>query len=89
MADPAMAQVANEFLSGDSKKIRAQEAIQFLRATLAAITPRNARETFATIGPETGFAWVLPPPPEPKRPGQEARPQERPEGAPSLIKHPD
>jgi hypothetical protein len=89
MADPAMAQVANEFLSGDSKKIRAQEAIQFLRATLAAITPRNARETFATIGPETGFAWVLPPPPEPKRPGQAARPQESPEGAPSLIKHPD
>ena len=85
----AMAQVANEFLSGDSKKIHAQEGIQFLRAALAALTPPKARETFATIGPETGFAWILPPPPEPQRPGQAARPQERPEGAPSLIKHPD
>jgi hypothetical protein len=88
-SDPAIAQVASEFLSGDSKKIRAQEGIQFLRATLAAITPANARETFATIGPETGFAWVLPPPPEPRRPGQAASPQERPEGAPSLLKHPN
>jgi hypothetical protein len=88
--DPAMAQVASEFLAGDSKKIRAQEGIQFLRATLAAMTPRHARETFATIGPETGFAWVLPPPPEPKRTGQTERPQQGPEGAaPSLLKHPN
>jgi hypothetical protein len=88
-ADPAMVQVANEFLSGDSKKIHAQEGVQFLRAALAAITPPKARESFATIGPENGFAWVLPPPPEPQKPGQAARPQERPEGAPSLVKHPN
>jgi hypothetical protein len=86
-SDPAMSQVANEFLSGDSKKIRAQEAIQFLRATIAAISPPHARETFATIGPETGFAWVLPPPAEAKKPGPAKAPQE--EGAPSLLKHPN
>jgi hypothetical protein len=39
----------------------------------------------AAIGTQTSFQWILPPPPEPKRPGQK---RERPEGAPTLAKPP-
>jgi hypothetical protein len=85
-SDPLMADVVNRLLEGDSRKIRSQDGVQFLRAALAAIAPAAARETFAVIGQESGFAWVLAPPPEPKRPGTQ---QERPADAPSLIKHPD
>jgi hypothetical protein len=89
-ADPEIALVANQFLRGDSKKIRSEDATQFLRAALSAITGPNDRQSFATIGQESGFAWVLPPPPEPKRPGPSLQPQpNRPADAPSLIKHPD
>lgn len=87
-SDPRMGEVASRFLEGDSKKIKSEDATQFLRAALAAIVPPNARQTFATIGAESGFAWVLAPPPEPKRPGQ-AKNQERPADAPSLIKQPN
>ena len=89
-ADPQMALVANQFVTGDSKKIRSEDATQFLRAALSAITGPNDRQTFAVIGQESGFAWVLPPPPEPKKPGPSLRPQaNQPAEAPSLIKHPD
>jgi hypothetical protein len=88
-SDATMAGVAGELLAGDSKKIRSPEGIQFLRAALAAIAPPNARQTFAVIGQESGFAWVLAPPPEPKRPGGLAEQAERPADAPSLLKHPD
>jgi hypothetical protein len=56
-----------------------------LRAALAVITPPNSRQTMAAIGIQSGFEWVLPPPPEPKKPGQKT---ERPEGAPTLMKPP-
>lgn len=89
-SDPKMAAVANEFLAGESKKVRSEDATQFLRAALAAITAPTDRQTFAAIGQESGFAWVLPPPPEPKRPGPPMQSQpNRPADAPSLIKHPD
>ncbi len=81
-SDPAMAEVAGLLLKGDSKKIKSQDGIQFLRAALAAIAPPKGRQTFAVIGQESGFAWVLPPPSEPPMPGQQ-----RPAGAPSLL-HP-
>jgi hypothetical protein len=81
-SDPAMADVAGRLLEGDSKKIKSQDGIQFLRAALAAIAPPNARQTFAIIGQESGFAWILRPPPEPQAPGQHPSP-----GAPSLL-HP-
>jgi hypothetical protein len=87
-SDPTMGAVAGQFLQGDSKKIRSEDAIQFLRAALAAIASPNERETFAVIGEETGFAWILAPPLEPKRPNQAKQPT-RPDEAPSLIKHPD
>lgn len=86
-SDPVMGDVLARILEGDTRKIRSQDGIQFLRAALAAIAPPSARETFAVIGQETGFAWVLPPPPEPTKPG--VRQQERPADAPSLLKHPD
>jgi hypothetical protein len=85
-SDPTMADVAARLLEGESKKIKSQDGIQFLRAALAAIAPPNTRQTFAVIGEESGFAWVLRPPPGPKLPGNQ---QERPPGAPSLIKHSD
>lgn len=81
-SDPAMAEVGDLLLKGDSKKIKSQDAIQFLRTALAAIAPPKSRQTFAVIGQESGFAWVLQPPPEPAAPGQQ-----HPAGAPSLA-HP-
>lgn len=82
-SDPAMQEVASRLLEGDSKKIKSQDGIQFLRAVLAAITPPNARQTFAVIGQESGFAWILRPPAEPKAPSEQ-----RPPGAPSLVRPP-
>jgi len=89
-ADPQLAAVAIQFVAGDSRKVPSQDATQFLRAALSAITAPENRQTFAAIGQESGFAWVLPPPPEPKRPGSVLQPEpNRPADAPSLIKHPD
>lgn len=81
-SDPRMADVANRFLEGQSNKIYAADATQFLRASLDAIAPANARETMASITQDKGFGWILPPPPEPKAGAAE---QERPAGAPTLM----
>jgi hypothetical protein len=84
-SDPKMNAVANHFLQGDSNKIPAADATQFLRAALDAIAPPNARETMASITQENGFAWILAPPPEPKS----ASPQpDRPADAPTLAAPP-
>jgi hypothetical protein len=81
-SDPKMAAVANRLLQGESNKISAADATQFLRAALDAIAPANARETMASISEENGFAWILAPPPEPKS----ALPnEERPADAPTLM----
>lgn len=82
-SDTTMAEVSTLLLEGESNKIPAADATQFLRAALAAITPPNARQTMAIIGRETGVQWILAPPPEPKKPGQQ---KERPPDAPSLAK---
>jgi hypothetical protein len=83
--DAKMADTAAKFLSGDSMKITAGDATQFLRAALAVITPNNARQTMAAIREQTGFDYILAPPAEPKAP-RAAQPG-RPAGAPSLA-HP-
>lgn len=92
-SDAQMALVASRLLEGDSSKLLAADAVQFLRAALAAVAPPKSRETMAIIGIEKGFSWVLPPPAETERPaavqaqattGQQA---ERPPDAPSLFKH--
>lgn len=84
-SDASLSHVADSLLRGEINKVSAADAIQFLRAALAAINPPNSRQTMAGIGAQTGFQWILQPPPEPKRPGQK---QARPEGAPTLAKPP-
>jgi hypothetical protein len=95
-SDPQMALVVTNLLEGQSTKLYAADTTQFLRAALAAIAAPNSRETMSMIGVDKGFAWILPPPPEPVRakavqsPGVDASqaPQgERPADAPSLLKH--
>jgi hypothetical protein len=83
-SDPKMRDVRDLLLRGESNKILAVDAIQFLRAALGAVASSSSRETFATIGIESGFQWILKPPPEPKTPIQK---KERPDEAPSLL-HP-
>lgn len=82
-SDAKLSQVAELFLRGQSNKAPAADSIQFLRAALAAISPAEARQTMAVLGEQTGFEWILPPPPEQKKPRQK---QQRPEGAPTLAK---
>ena len=81
-SDPKMAEVATRFLQGESNKISAADATQFLRAALDAIAPPNAPETMARITEEDGFSWILAPPPEPK---SALVPEARPAGAPTLM----
>jgi hypothetical protein len=83
-SDAKMAEVARLFLQGESNKIPAADATQFLRAALDAIAPPDTRETMAIISEETGFAWVLAPPRETALPGIQAA---APPDAPSLL-HP-
>jgi hypothetical protein len=84
-SDVKMREVRDRFLQGESNKILAADAIQFLRAALNIVTSPNSRETFAIIGVESGFQWILKPPPEPQKPVQE---KERSDQAPSLL-HPN
>lgn len=81
--DPKMAEVASRFLQGESGKVTAADATQFLRASLDAIATPNARETMCSITEDNGYEWILAPPPEPKSNLQQA---DRPAGAPSLQK---
>ena len=84
-SDPKMAEVASRFRQGESNKVLALDATQFLRAILSVIAAPNARETMSSIREQTGLEWILAPPAEPKAPG--SRP-ERPPGAPSLMEAP-
>jgi hypothetical protein len=63
----------------------AADGIQFLRAAFNVIASPKDRETMAVIAEESGFAWILPPPAEPRKPGRE---KEREPGAPSLLNPP-
>ena len=83
-SDAKMRNVRDRFLQGESVKVLAVDAIQFLRAAIGIIAPPNSRQTIATIGVDSGFQWILQPAPEPKNPRLE---KERPEGPPSLL-HP-
>jgi hypothetical protein len=91
-----MALVVTNLLEGQSTKLYAADTTQFLRAALAAIAAPNSRETMSMIGVDKGFAWILPPPPDPVRPkavqspgvdASQAPQGERPADAPSLLKH--
>ena len=84
-SDASLSHVADSVLHGEINKVSAADAIQFLRAALAATNPPNSRQTMAAIGAQSGFQWILEPPPDQKRPGQK---KARPEGAPTLAKPP-
>jgi hypothetical protein len=84
-SDAKMREVADHFVEGQSGKIMAADATQFLRAALSVLAPPNARQTMASIGFDTGFEWILRPPPEPKRATAQGE-GERPADAPSLLK---
>jgi hypothetical protein len=85
-SDAKMREVRDRFLQGESNKVLAVDAIQFLRSALSITASPNSRETIATIGVDSGFQWILQPPPEPKKPGIEQE-RKRPDDAPSLL-HP-
>ena len=87
-SDPKMAEVAARFLAGESNKIQPDDAIQFIRASLNAIAPPNSRQTMMEIQPEKGPKWILAPPAEPQQPEKQQQPQQRPPGAPTLVKPP-
>jgi len=83
-SDPKMAQVASQLLGGESNRISAADATQFLRAALDATAPPSARETMAIITEDKGCDWILAPPTEPK---SSLEPEtDRPADAPSLLK---
>jgi hypothetical protein len=81
-SDPKLSQAAELILQGQSNKVPAADALQFLRAALGATTPPNSHQTLATLGEQTGFEWVIQPPIEKPRPG---RKPERPADAPTLA----
>ncbi len=78
-SDPAMGAVAQRFLDGTCDKLRAADTTQFLRAILDAIAPPHARETIGILHQDTGFSWILAPPPE-----APIHRENRPPGAPTL-----
>jgi hypothetical protein len=84
-SDAKMREVCDHFLEGQSNKILAIDATQFLRAALSVLAPPSARQTMASISFDTGFEWILRPPPEPKRATAQGD-EERPADAPSLLK---
>jgi hypothetical protein len=85
-SDPKIAEVAGRIISGESNKAPVADAIQFLRAALDAVAPPNSRQTMAEIQPETGFKWILAPPADAQQP--QIQQQQRPPGAPTLVKPP-
>ena len=82
-SDAKMREVRDRLLHGESNKILAVDAIQFLRGALNVVASPNARETIASIGMDSGFSWILKPPAESKKPEEK---KEEPD-APSLL-HP-
>ncbi|HXW62977.1 MAG TPA: hypothetical protein VEJ45_10275 [Candidatus Acidoferrales bacterium] len=85
-SDAKMAQVASQFLGGESNKVSAADATQFLRATLDATAPPSARETMAIITEDKGCDWILAPPIEPKVKLEQTERTNRLDDAPSLLK---
>jgi hypothetical protein len=90
-SSPELASVADAILRGDTDKGMAASGAAYLRAALNAIADGN-REQLALIHFDTGFEWIIAPPPD-TRPQKTNRPDdapslERPPGAPSLLKPP-
>src|SRR6202041_3686212 len=58
-SDAKMREIADHFLEGQSGKIMAIDATQFLRAALSFLAPPNPRQTMPSISFDTGFEWIL------------------------------
>jgi len=80
-ASPAMARAADAILRGDLEHVLAADALPYFRSALGALAGSN-KEQIAVISVETGFEWVLAPPPE------ESVREDRPPGAPTLERPP-
>ena len=83
-SDAKMAQVVTKLLGGESTKIPSEDAVQFLRAAMEAIAAPKTRETMGIIRPDSGFDWILRPPPE-ATPALRLENPNREPGAPSLV----
>jgi hypothetical protein len=83
-SDSTQAAVKDSILRGEVQKLKVADSTQFLRAAIDAIATKEQRQEVATID-ASGFAWILPPPPEEKQPEPS---KERPAGAPTLRKPP-
>lgn len=88
-----MGWVADSILHGEIDKRFSAAGLPFMRAALETLA-NGHRIQLAVIRPDTGFAWVVAPPPEPKLPGEDKlRPpdaptlEHAPEDAPTLQPH--
>jgi hypothetical protein len=80
--DSQMQTVEGEILNGQSTRVKGEDAIRFLRATLDALRKPGDAESIAVVDQQNGFGWVLKPSP-PKEPENKTP---RPPGSPTLIK---
>jgi hypothetical protein len=80
-----MGWVADSILHGDIDKRTSDSGLPYMRAALNTLA-EGRRMQLAVIRPDTGFAWIVAPPPEPKLPGEE---KQRPPDAPTLERPPD
>jgi hypothetical protein len=80
---PDLASVADAILRGDTDKTFVASGEAYLGASMDAIAEGN-HERLAVIHFDSGFQWVIAPPPE-----TQTQKAERPEGAPTLERPPD
>jgi len=79
-ADPGLGRAADLLEHGESQKIKISDGLEFLRAAVQSISPRDARQMILMITEQKGMEWVLgeselaPAPPLDKREGQPNRP---------------
>jgi len=76
---PAVAEVKQAILAGDTRKVDANDAVAFMRATLTS-SGEPGNFAIAAIGEKTGFAWVV------KQSLPAGSQKQRPPGAPTLTK---
>lgn len=83
-AAPGMRAISEQILDGKIEKLQAVDVAAFLRTSLQASAPPNARMIEAEVNKDMGVGWFIAPPPEVPLPGSESA---RPANAPSLV-HP-
>jgi hypothetical protein len=76
----AIVMVKQAILSGDTRKLDANDAVTFMRAALGSSGGGNGNFAIAAIGEKTGFGWIV------KQAATAGTDKPRPPGAPTLIK---